>query len=511
MKKFLTRAIWILALWGLTYAIVSPDIMYFPTISSLDPLLHYIMVQNGAVQNKVTVNDLALSMTWPLNLSQYLTGGSLVWIVGGVTYIGAWDPNSGNYPFPTNTGDLYIANVTGTYDGITRNIWDQLISNGLIVWPSISGQWTIIQWTSPEVDPVFSANSGAYYNLNPAGYITGWRSGLIRERSGNILRPKLNPLAARLQIWAASVAGGNAAVAIWDNVQANGVASVAMWHSTVADWDYSFAMWDSAQTAWSYSMAIWHQSSAQGDNTFAGWYQTNIIWWNNWFAFGYQNLLSWFWSVALWVRNRVLFNNTFSFNSDGWATFVAQKSWTFLVNAVNGMWVNTSNPLATFHVAWTWFFDGRLAVWYTGTTQYQLHVKAPSPNKGIYSESVSYPWYFVQTGWSLWIGIMSQSATPYYSYINNSNEANSYNRYGVSQTHIGYSMIHYVGSKIPFAIGKNGMYQSTSMSWGFMITSWDKTTDWVPGSWRMVVSWGNLSFQVATTSWNRVEKYSIAP
>ena len=81
-----------------------------------------------------------------------------------------------------------------------------------------------------------------------------------------------------------------------------------------------------------------------------------------------------------------------------------------------------------------------------------------------------------------------------------------------------YSIIHYIwGSMMPYAISKWWTMAVaadliSNRGWWFYVVSWAIANLWTEGSRRMVMSWSNLSFQVATaTPWVRTEKYSIAP
>jgi hypothetical protein len=453
MKKILTR---LLSLWliGATLAIAVPDIFFFSPISNVDLANHYLMVQSGTTQNRINVWDFATS-------------------------------------------------ISGAFTGV------------------------YVPWTN--IDTGFN-NTGSDTIIPSEAAI--WNA-LLREWTGNKLQPKSEPAPMRLEIWnfaqadgVGSTAIGYVARALWvyslslgySNL-ASGDYSVALWQNTQALWTQSTALWLSTQAVWDRSLAMWNTSTAQAQNSFAWWNATNIIWWDgSSMAFGYQNLLSWFASFALWTKTQVQFDNVFSFNGDPGAIFQAQKSGTFLMNAPNGVGINTNNPQAELDVNGTGLFSGKVAIGTDTPLAYKLTIKSSVWTiDGIYSESIDAPGHFVQTGWgTATVGIMSEAAIPYYSWINNDDERNSYNLYNRSATTWGRGIIHSIpGVWTPYAVSRQwAFFVASSLSsvapWWYYIASWTNAVNQSVWSRRMVMSWDNLSFQVYA-GWNRVEKYSIAP
>ena len=164
IKKFIFGAlVWILGLAS-AFAIVQPNIMWFTTISSIDPNVYYSMIQNSWTQRKITVNDMVGSVVW--------------WIIGGMTFVGTRDASSGIFPTPTVTWNFRKVNIAWTISWVLYDIWDEMVAYWVNTWVTDAWDFAHLYDRDPYVLLAnewnyFEAHSGIYYTNNPLGYITG--------------------------------------------------------------------------------------------------------------------------------------------------------------------------------------------------------------------------------------------------------------------------------------------------------------------------------------------------
>lgn len=117
MKKIISLILWLVALAGTTYALVAPDIRWFPA-STWVSTWYYIMVQSGTTQNKITANDFALSISGVFNFAPS-SWWTLTW---------AYIPLSGNDVSTPVYGDIYFDR------GLTGNSYLGMLSYPIRLW-----------------------------------------------------------------------------------------------------------------------------------------------------------------------------------------------------------------------------------------------------------------------------------------------------------------------------------------------------------------------------------------
>jgi hypothetical protein len=134
----------------------------------------------------------------------------------------------------------------------------------------------------------------------------------------------------------------------WNSIYTNGK---WQWHDHIVWWQ-----WNSISGEVSYSSIWWGNSNKMYSSySFIWWWERNkigpesnysvIVWWR-------WNSISWAqYSFAGGVNAKV--NNSYSFvwNTDDLTSVSTIKEKTFIVNAINGIWIRTNNPQGDLHVA----------------------------------------------------------------------------------------------------------------------------------------------------------------
>lgn len=164
--------------------------------------------------------------------------------------------------------------------------------------------------------------------------------------------------------------------------------TVWWWSSNIIDWwSYSTIWWWTANQVKANEWTIWWWYS----NKINAWEKSTIWWWQlneiNWekstIWWWYSNKIEWnlstipWWhsneiyyadySFAVWRNAYISHNNTFMRNWSS-STFASSKTWTFLINSPNWVWINTNNPEAALdvnwdlNISWTWTMSRVIAL-----------------------------------------------------------------------------------------------------------------------------------------------------
>lgn len=452
----------------------------------------YNIRANGEYSNAfwlwTQTNWVASTSIWRYNL----------WLTGSIFEIWIWLSWWARYNALTITNTWVIkldqltwyaclaTDVNGAiYDNSSSFVWWVDIDTGFnntgsdIIIPSEKTVWGLVDWLTDTYIPYRSGDK--FYN-------------------SNIRRDWIN-----LSMWNRDFSVGAIDwISIWTWTQITKSYGIAIWINSKVYWEWGVAIqnWYAAWT-WSFSVvwwwAYWENSISFSTNSISNApYSFSMIWGNV------------TWNADYWVA---IWNNVVT-NSAYWFNIWKYNVW--LTNSIFELWYGTwilarKNAINVFN-------DGNVAIWTDSPLTYKLNVKSDIwTTYWIYSEALKYPWYFVQTGWWVQIGVISQAATPFYSQINNVDEWNSYNLYNVSSTTWWWSIIHNVSSLwlAPYGIRKWWAYVAAASAdptykWWFYISSWSNVQTTPSGSRRIVMSWENLSIQVLSwATW--IEKNSFTP
>jgi len=155
MKKLLTLVLWLGLLVWTTYAIISPNIDWFATATSINPATYNLMVQSWTTQNKISAEDFIDSVSWSI---QSLKSWNLV-TINGSNEIDLWGVATNDVTMEWDNNsymlEIYDFDEFNIFDMNTINItsnWNLTLSN----WPNsfyISPSWqrrVTEQWQTTE-------------------------------------------------------------------------------------------------------------------------------------------------------------------------------------------------------------------------------------------------------------------------------------------------------------------------------------------------------------------------
>lgn len=245
-----------------------------------------------------------------------------------LSYKWAWDMSTGTFPHPINTWEYYIIDVAGTGWSTWYGNGDMIIANKKKSTATSSTDFDhVVNTVWPEVDPIFEANSGVYFNAhsgeyytnNPLWYITWYSESdpIWNSVSGNYATKSyvtwlwyITWVSLPGTTWAMPMYVGNGTVTGSDVAIANNTTwlyrnpinwNFYVWYNSWRDTakNLNFIFWyKHIYTTWKYgnynAMLGWSSNVIWNTNGDPGINWSSIIWWNaNWIKYGNYNAIIW--------------------------------------------------------------------------------------------------------------------------------------------------------------------------------------------------------------------------
>ena len=169
MKKLLVSIVLCLTWLGCTFAILQPNIINrWNTITSLNPLTTYTIIQDGTGQSNITVANFANSISG-LIASWYLTGSALSWYLTGSALSWYLTGDIDNFLLIANSWTYYTSNPLWYITGSALNSYTYLS------WFTINTTWRTYPGSTGKL--VTESAVATYINilaLNYGNVITTW-------------------------------------------------------------------------------------------------------------------------------------------------------------------------------------------------------------------------------------------------------------------------------------------------------------------------------------------------
>lgn len=271
--------------------------------------------------------------------------------------------SSGTWSFDWN---MVVVWNTSTNKLWLNQICDQDMTNCKLnnVWVHTNNSILIITWaTNNFINWIYSTIWWWYYNKITSQYwfVWWWRYNEVVWNLSTVWwwdSNKINWQQSTIWWWVSNQIDTNEWFIWWWNNN-----KIFVWENWIIWW------WELNQLRWSYSTIWWWYTNI------LNWIYSTIWWWNS-------NSIQWDYSAILWWRDNGI-NSDYSFaawrnttiNHDytfmrNWSSssFSSAKSWTFLINSPNWVWINNNDPQADLDVfwdmkvSWTWEFGWALIV-----------------------------------------------------------------------------------------------------------------------------------------------------
>lgn len=259
-----------------------------------------------------------------------------------------------------NTGDIWPQGATwANWDGLwsTWGWTDIYYSNNVWIWidtpqATLHVSWTVLFWDNNSINHISS-----FSNI-----LWGMGNSMANGSKSTIIGWSYN------KIDFADIDGSSTHLPSKDSV-------IAGWSWNLVKWSYSSILWwlsntisghnksyilgwelNAIDALWTYAIDGYETIINGYQNEIKNSYYSTILWWQankiinsngSIIAWGYDSTINWYNWVFIWSDSAT-------------SPFNAVNDYTFLINATNGVGINTNNPQATLDVMWTGRFSNSI-------------------------------------------------------------------------------------------------------------------------------------------------------